>query len=131
MKRILIVEDRATSRELLRSALKPQGYEVIEAVDGGDGLAKAKDQLPDLILLDLQMPKLGGFDVLQELRRDSRFLKTPIVAITASAMQGDREKALAAGFNGYLTKPVSLATLRAEISRLLDPGLSSYTSVPR
>ncbi len=119
MKRILIVEDRATSRELLRSALTPQGYEVIEAADGGDGLAKAKNHLPDLILLDLQMPKLGGFEVLQELRRDQRFLETPIVAITASAMQGDREKALAAGFNGYLTKPVSLATIRAEIKRLL------------
>ncbi len=65
------------------------------------------------------MPKLGGFEVLQELRRDQRFLETPIVAITASAMQGDREKALAAGFNGYLTKPVSLATIRAEIKRLL------------
>lgn len=119
MKRILIVEDKATSRELLRNALEPHGYEVIEAVDGEDGLAKAIQHLPDLVLLDLQMPKRGGFEVLQELRRDERFLKTPVVAITASAMPSDREKALSAGFNGYLSKPVSLATLRAEISRLL------------
>jgi two-component system cell cycle response regulator DivK len=125
VKRILIVDDRPTSRELLRTALKPQGYEVIEASDGSEGLLKAQDHLPDLILLDLQMPKLGGFAVLQELRRDQRFAGTPVVAITASAMQGDREKALAAGFNGYLTKPVSLSTLRAEISRLLNPGMAS------
>jgi two-component system cell cycle response regulator DivK len=125
VKRILIVEDRATSRELLRSALRPHGYEVIEASDGSDGLEKAQDHVPDLILLDLQMPKLSGFEVLQELRRDQRFAQTPVVAITASAMQGDKEKALAAGFNGYLTKPVSLSTLRAEINRLLNPGITS------
>jgi len=117
MKRILIVEDKATSRELLRNILEPRGYAVIEAVDGFDGLAKASEGLPDLILMDLHMPKLNGMEVLRKLRADPRFASTPVIAITASAMQGDRERALAAGFNGYLTKPVSLDTLRAEISR--------------
>lgn len=117
MKRILIVEDKATSRELLRNILEPRGYEVIEAVDGIDGLDKASTHQPHLILLDLHMPRLDGMEVLQALRRDQRFQSTPVIALTASAMQGDREKALAAGFNGYLTKPVSLDTLRAEISR--------------
>jgi two-component system, cell cycle response regulator DivK len=117
MKRILIVEDKATSRELLRNVLEPRGYEVIEAVDGVDGLHKASEHQPDLILLDLHMPRLDGMEVLRALRGDPRFLSTPVIALTASAMQGDRERALAAGFNGYLTKPVSLDALRAEISR--------------
>jgi two-component system, cell cycle response regulator DivK len=116
-KRILIVEDKATSRELLRNILEPRGYEIIEAVDGLDGLTKAFEHQPNLILLDLYMPQLSGMELLARLRADPRFLSTPVVALTASAMQGDREKALAAGFNGYLTKPVSLETLRAEISR--------------
>lgn len=116
-KRILVIEDKATSRELLRDTLEPRGYEVIEAVDGIDGLDKASTHKPDLILLDLHMPRLDGMEVLHTLRRDQRFQSTPVIAITASAMQGDREKALAAGFNGYLTKPVSLDALRAEISK--------------
>jgi CheY-like chemotaxis protein len=118
-KRILIVEDKATSRELLRNILEPRGYEVIEAVDGLDGLAKAIEHQPNLILLDLYMPQLGGMELLGKLRADPRFHSTPVIALTASAMQGDRERALAAGFNGYLTKPVSLDTLRSEISRYI------------
>jgi two-component system cell cycle response regulator DivK len=115
-KRILIVEDKATSRELLRNILEPRGYEVIEAVDGLDGLTKAFEHQPNLILLDLHMPQLSGMEVLGRLRADPRFHATPVIALTASAMQGDRERALAAGFDGYLTKPVSLDTLRTEIS---------------
>jgi two-component system cell cycle response regulator DivK len=121
MKRILIAEDKATSRELLRTVLEKQGYAVIEAADGEQALQQARADVPDLILLDLQMPLRSGFDVVSELRQDSRFTDVPIVAVTASAMQGDREKALVAGFSGYLTKPLSLSTLREEIRRLL-PG---------
>jgi CheY-like chemotaxis protein len=119
MKRILIVEDKASSRELLRTVLEHRGYAVIEAADGDEGLLKARAEAPDLILLDLQMPIRNGYDVLMELRREPRFAAVPIVAVTASAMQGDREKALAAGFNGYLTKPLPLSNLRSEIQRLL------------
>jgi two-component system, cell cycle response regulator DivK len=119
MKRILIVEDKASSRELLSAVLVNQGFAVSEAADGEEALQKARAELPDLILLDLQMPVLGGYDVLKELRQEPRFASLPIVAVTASAMQGDREKALAAGFNGYLAKPLPLNSLRAEIQRLL------------
>lgn len=121
MKRILIVEDKATSRELMRTVLEKQGYAVIEAENGEQGLDQARAQMPDLILLDLQMPLRNGYEMAAELRKDPRFASVPIVAVTASAMQGEREKALAAGFSGYLTKPLPLAKLREEVRRLL-PG---------
>ncbi|HLW54554.1 MAG TPA: response regulator [Candidatus Angelobacter sp.] len=119
MRRVLIVEDKDTSRELLRTVLEKQGYVVIEASDGEEALQTARAEIPDLILLDLHMPRRNGYEVLIELRKDQRFVAVPIVAVTASAMQGDREKALAAGFSGYLSKPLSLANLRSEIQRLL------------
>lgn len=122
MKRILIVDDKASSRELLRTVLERQGYAVLEADDGEKALQKTRIDNPDLILLDLQMPIRNGYEVLRELRQNPRYAALPIIAITASAMQGDREKALAAGFTGYLTKPVSLSHLRNEIQRLLEPG---------
>lgn len=125
MKRILIVDDKATSRELLRTVLERQGYVVVEAADGEEALRKTRADAPDLILLDLQMPVRNGYEVLAELRQDLRYDALPIIALTASAMQGDREKALAAGFTGYLTKPVSLSQLRDEIQRLLPSGSSA------
>jgi two-component system cell cycle response regulator DivK len=125
MKRILIADDKATSRELLRAVLEKQGHAVIEAADGEEALQKARAETPDLILLDLQMPRRNGYDVLGELRRDPQHAALPIIALTASAMQGDREKALAAGFTSYLTKPVSLAHLREEVERLLSPEASA------
>jgi len=125
MKRILIADDRATSRELLRTVLERQGYAIIEAADGEEALQKARAEAPDLILLDLQMPRRTGYEVLLELRSDPRHAALPIIAITASAMQGDRERALAAGFTGYLTKPVALAQLRSQIHSLLTDGNSA------
>jgi CheY-like chemotaxis protein len=125
MKRILIADDRATSRELLRTVLERQGYAIIEAADGEEALQKARAEAPDLILLDLQMPRRTGYEVLLELRSDPRHAALPIIAITASAMQGDRERALAAGFTGYLTKPVALAQLRSQIHSLLSDGNSA------
>jgi two-component system cell cycle response regulator DivK len=120
MKKILIADDKATSRELLRTVLERQGYEVLEASDGEEALQKALAELPDLILLDLQMPRRSGYEVLGELRKDARHAALPIIALTASAMQGDRERALAAGFTGYLAKPVALVHLREEVQRLLQ-----------
>jgi len=121
MKRILVAEDKASSRELLRAVLEKQGFKVIEAVNGEEALQKARAEIPDLVLLDLHMPIRNGYEVLEELRKEARFVSVPIVAVTASAMQGDRERAIAAGFNGYLTKPLPLSNLRSEIQRLL-PG---------
>jgi two-component system cell cycle response regulator DivK len=120
MKRILVAEDRPASLELIRTVLEDAGYEVVEAIDGQEAVAKAKSTRVDLILLDLQMPRADGYEVLARLRRDTTFANTPIVALTASAMQGDRERALAAGFSAYLAKPVDLARLRSEVKRLID-----------
>jgi two-component system cell cycle response regulator DivK len=119
MKRILVAEDRPTSLELIRTVLESAGHEVIEALDGQQAIEKASDNPVDLVLLDLQMPKVNGFGVLAELREDPRYAHIPIVALTASAMQGDRERALAAGFSSYVTKPVELTVLRSEIERLI------------
>lgn len=119
MKRILVAEDRPGSLELIRTVLETAGYGVIEAMDGQEAVEKAFDNPVDLILLDLQMPKIDGFGVLTQLRRDSRFRDIPIVALTANAMQGDRERVLAAGFSSYIAKPVDLTTLRSEMERLI------------
>jgi two-component system, cell cycle response regulator DivK len=119
MKRILVAEDRPNSRELICTVLDSAGYEILEAVDGEDALDKALHSSVDLIILDLQMPKIGGFGVLAALRKEQRFAVTPILALTASAMQGDRERALEAGFSSYLAKPVDLNLLRSEIRRFL------------
>jgi two-component system cell cycle response regulator DivK len=121
MKSILIVEDKPNSRELLRTVLEQQGYDVAEAGDGEEALSMIRQQVPDLVLMDLQIPARNGFDVLQEIRKDKRLAGLPVVAITAKAMPGDREKVLAAGFTGYIAKPVALAHLRSEVSRLLEP----------
>jgi CheY-like chemotaxis protein len=128
MKRILIVDDKATSRELLHTVLEKQGYAISEAANGEEALEKVRAETPDLVLLDLQMPIRNGYEVLGELREDAAYATLPVIALTASAMQGDREKALAAGFTGYLAKPVTLSHLREEIRRLLEPGHSANSS---
>jgi two-component system cell cycle response regulator DivK len=119
MKKILVADDRATSRELVRIALEHCGYLVYEASDGGQALNSARDLLPDLIILDLHMPGLDGFGVIEEIRRDAQLSATPVMALTASAMQGDREHALSVGFSSYLAKPIQLGNLRKEVARLL------------
>jgi len=119
MKKVLVADDKATGRELVRTVLENSGYQVLEAANGAEALDCARLELPDLIILDLHMPEVDGFGVIQELRRDANFAVTPIIALTASAMMGDRERALALGFTGYITKPISLSALRSEVTRLL------------
>lgn len=119
MKRILVAEDDPAGRELIREILEPHGYQVIEAADGREALRKIEETEPDLILLDIQMPGLDGYAVVRELRRHPRFAALRVVALTAFAMRGDREKVLAAGFDAYLTKPIDTATLRTEIEHWL------------
>jgi CheY-like chemotaxis protein len=121
MKKVLVADDKATSRELIRTVLEMRGYEISEASDGIEAVRYAREVRPDLIILDLHMPGLDGFGVLAELRRDGEFATTPIMALTASAMQGDRERAIAAGFNSYVSKPIPLPDLRAEVDRLIQP----------
>ena len=105
-KRILVIEDNEQNRILMRQILKHHSYEVLEAVDGAAGLAMAREHMPDLILLDLQMPVMGGFAVIQEMRNTPALSQLKVMAVTSFAMKGDREKALQAGFNEYVTKPI-------------------------
>ncbi len=122
MKKVLVADDEAKSRELLRTVLEKSGYEIVEAADGVEALRNARDQKPDLLILDLHMPGLDGFGVVEEFRSDPEFAMTPVMALTASAMHGDRERALAAGFTSYISKPISLSILRSEVERLLTLG---------
>jgi len=119
---ILVADDRASSRELLRTVLERAGYAVIEAEDGEAAVERAHSGNPDLILLDLQMPKLDGYGVLAKLRSEERFRTVPVLALTASAMSGDREKIMAAGFTDYLSKPAGPDLLREAVARLLGRG---------
>ena len=119
MKKLLIADDKPTNRELIRTVLENLGYDVSEAADGIEAVRVARELHPDLIILDLHMPGIDGFGVLAELRRDGGFAETPIMALTASAMQGDRQRAIDAGFDSYISKPVPLPVLREEVGRLL------------
>jgi CheY-like chemotaxis protein len=129
MQKILVVDDKGTSRELLRTVLEKEGYIVVEAADGLEAIRKAHAEKPALFLLDLQLPVRSGYEVLNELRCDPQFAALPIIALTASAMQGDQEKALAAGFTAYLTKPVALTHLRVEIKRILQSDEASAATI--
>ena len=119
MKKILVADDKASSRELIRTLLEHAGYEVCEAIDGVEAIEKAREESPDLILLDIHMPRLDGYATVEEMRSVDSLRSLPIIALTASAMRGDHDKAIRAGFTGYITKPVSLTALRSEIEKLL------------
>lgn len=116
---IMIADDNAHSRELLRTVLEQDGYEVVDFKDGNSIVAAARRQTPALILLDLKMPGLDGFQTLSVLQSMSFDSVVPVVALTASAMQGDRERILAMGFAEYLPKPVHLPKLRQAVNRLV------------
>jgi CheY-like chemotaxis protein len=115
----LIADDQPFGREFLRTALEATGYEVIEAENGEDALQKAAETLPDLILLDIHMPVRDGLSAVAELRRNALFATLPIIAVTATAMKGDRIKGIEAGFTDYMTKPVALRALREMVAKYL------------
>jgi two-component system cell cycle response regulator DivK len=119
VRRVLIADDKSGGRELVRTVLENEMYDVLEARDGIEAIDMAHLHVPDLIILDLHMPGVDGFGVIQELRQHPAFAETPIIALTASAMRGDQQRAIEAGFTGYISKPVSLKELRAEVRRLL------------
>jgi CheY-like chemotaxis protein len=120
MSKILVAEDNLPNRELIREILETCGHEVVEAEDGQQALDRVKQTKPDLVLLDIQMPVLDGYAVLRELRHTPCFADLKILALTAYAMQGDREKALQSGFDGYLTKPIDIKGLTEELQKFLD-----------
>jgi len=125
--RILYVEDNEQSLYLVTFLLKSNGYEVIQALDGNEGLEAAVTFRPDLILLDMQLPSMDGYTVARRLRDNPDLAETPIVAITSFAMMGDREKALDAGCTGYIEKPINPETFLMEIGRYLTKCVSRGT----
>lgn len=120
MHRILIVEDNEMNRDMLSRRLERRGHDVSVAVDGHDGLEKARRESPELILMDMGLPELDGWEVTRQLKADTDTQAIPIIALTAHAMSGDREKALAAGCDDYDTKPIDLPRLLGKIDALLD-----------
>jgi two-component system cell cycle response regulator DivK len=119
MIKVLIAEDNPVNRELFRELLEGRGYAVEEACDGEEALAMLERARPDILLLDLGMPKLDGFGVIRKIRENTQLADLPVLAVTAYAMRGDREKALDAGFDGYLSKPINAVLLGQELERLL------------
>jgi two-component system cell cycle response regulator DivK len=118
-RRILVVEDQEDLRAILRDLLSGSGFEVIEAEDGEEGVAKARSERPDLVLMDIQLPVLDGYDATRRLKRDPALKNTPVIAVSSFAMKGDEEKARAAGCDGYVTKPYSPMALLRLIRRCL------------
>jgi two-component system cell cycle response regulator DivK len=116
---ILIADDSEKGRELLRTYLEHLGYEVVEASNGREAVTLAEASGPEAMVLDVQMPVLDGYGAVRELREKPRFATTPILALTAYAMEEDRERALAAGFSAHLGKPLRLSHLREELARFL------------
>ncbi|HZV47908.1 MAG TPA: response regulator [Thermodesulfovibrionales bacterium] len=114
-RKVLIVEDNEDNRELVVKVLKNKGYITVEAEDGEEAIEKAVSEKPDLILLDISIPKLDGYEVAKRLKSLEEFKEIPIVAFTAHAMKGDREKVIAAGFEGYISKPVNIRELPNQI----------------
>ncbi|HDH98075.1 MAG TPA: response regulator [Deltaproteobacteria bacterium] len=121
-KKLLIIDDNQDSRELVIKILRNRDYQIIEAVDGEDGLEKANAEQPDIILLDISLPKMGGYDVAKNLRLREEFKHTTIIALTAHAMKGDEEKALQAGFSGYISKPINVRELPGQIEKYVEGG---------
>lgn len=120
MTKILLVEDNETNRDMLSRRLARKGYEVILAADGLEGMRMAQGQAPDLILMDMSLPLLDGWEATRQLKADPSTQATPIIALTAHAMSGDREKALEAGCDEYETKPVEFQRLLTKIEALLN-----------
>jgi two-component system, cell cycle response regulator DivK len=119
MPRILLVEDNENNRDMLSRRLERRAYEVVVAVDGNEACAKAREEAPDLILMDMHLPILDGWEATRRLKAETATKRIPIIALTADAMSGDQEKALEAGCNDYETKPVDLPRLLDKIRRLL------------
>jgi len=109
--RILVVEDNELNMKLFRDVLVATGYRTLEATSGGEAIELATEHAPDLVLMDIQLPDFDGVQALGRLRANERTAAIPVLALTAQAMDGDRERFLAAGFNGYLSKPVNVREL--------------------
>ncbi|MFQ5657207.1 MAG: response regulator [Candidatus Methylomirabilales bacterium] len=125
MAKILLVEDNEMNRDMLLRRLTRRGYEVVIAVDGDQGVAMAQSEAPDLILMDMDLPVLNGWEATREIKAKPGMQAIPIIALTAHAMMGDREKALEAGCDDYDTKPIEFSRLLGKIETVLGKEASS------
>ncbi len=125
MTKILLVEDNQENRDMLSRRLTRRGYEVVIAMDGGQAVAMAQSEIPDLILMDMDLPVLDGWEATRQLKATPETQAIPIIALTAHAMVGDREKALEAGCDDYDTKPIEFPRLIEKIEAFLDMGTTS------
>ncbi len=119
-KKVLIVEDNELNMKLFRDLLEAHGYKTVESRDGVDALKMARQELPDLILMDIQLPEISGLEVAKWIKEDEKLKHIPIIAVTAFAMKGDKEKIREGGCEGYLAKPISLASFIETIERHLQ-----------
>lgn len=120
MLKLLLVEDNEMNRDMLSRRLERKGYELIMAKDGGEGVELAKSELPDLILMDMSLPVLDGWEATRVIKADEMTKHIPVIALTAHAMSGDREKAIDAGCDEYDTKPIDLPRLLEKITALTE-----------
>jgi two-component system cell cycle response regulator DivK len=119
MPKLLLVEDNEMNRDMLSRRLQRRGYEVVIAVDGLEGMALARSEAPDLILMDMSLPVMDGWEATRRLKAASETMSIPVIALTAHAMSGDREKAMEAGCDDYDAKPIDLPRLLEKIEALL------------
>lgn len=124
MPKLLLVEDNEFNRDMLVRRLNKKGFEVVIAVDGGEGVSKAREERPDLILMDMHLPVLDGWEATKQLKQSDDTKAIPIIALTADAMAGDREKAMEAGCDDYDTKPIELPRLLEKIGTQLSKRAS-------
>ena len=121
MAKILLVEDNEMNRDMLSRRLLRKGFEIVMAVDGGQAVSMAETECPDLILMDMSLPVIDGWEATRRVKASETTRHIPIIALTAHAMSGDREKALSAGCNDYDTKPIEMPRLLEKIDALLQP----------
>jgi len=119
-KTILVVEDQADNRKILRDLLTSSGFQVIEAVNGLDGFELARSHLPDLVLMDIQLPGIDGYEATRRIKGDKNLQDIPIIVVTSYALSGDEKKAFEAGCDGYVAKPFSPRKLLAMVKEYLD-----------
>ena len=118
-KKVLIVEDIEDNRQILRDLLAAAGYDMVEAYDGAEGLAKAAEHKPDLILMDIQMPVMDGYEATRRIKADPALRAIPVIAVTSYALSGDEEKARTAGCDGYVAKPFSPRQMLAKVREII------------
>jgi len=124
-KRILIVEDQEDNRAIMRDVLSSAGYDLIEAVNGEDGVKLAHSERPDLILMDIQLPIIDGYEATRRIKGSAELKSIPIIAVTSYALSGDQTKARAAGCDGYVSKPFSPRELLARVREYLPDAAAS------